>query len=149
MKVVLRDDVENVGRKGDLVDVADGYARNFLVPRGLALKATKGVVQQAESMRRSREAKEGRDRDAATELSTRLSGQRIEVGARAGEGGRLFGSVTSADIAAAIQAQAGIEVDRHKLGLGEPLKELGPAEITLKLHPEVEVTLTVDVVASA
>ena len=74
MKVVLRDDVENVGRKGDLVEVADGYARNFLVPRGLALKATKGVVEQAESMRRSRQAKEDRDREAATELSTRLNG---------------------------------------------------------------------------
>ena len=149
MRIVLRDDVENVGRKGDLVEVADGYARNFLVPRGLALKATKGVVEQAEAMRRNRQAKEDRDREAATELSGRLTGQRIEIGARAGEGGRLFGSVTAADVAEAIQAQAGIEVDRHKLGLGEPLKELGPAEVTLKLHPEVEVTLTVDVVANA
>jgi len=149
VRVVLRDDVENVGRKGDLVEVADGYARNFLVPRGLALKATKGVVEQAEAMRRNRQAKEDRDRESATELSGRLTGQRIEIGARAGEGGRLFGSVTAADIAEAIQAQAGIEVDRHKLGLGEPLKELGPAEVTLKLHPEVEVTLTVDVVANA
>ena len=149
MRVVLRDDVENVGRKGDLVEVADGYARNFLVPRGLALKATKGVVEQAEAMRRNRQAKEDRDRESATELSGRLTGQRIEIGARAGEGGRLFGSVTAADIAEAIQAQAGIEVDRHKLGLGEPLKELGPAEVTLKLHAEVEVTLTVDVVANA
>ena len=149
MKVVLRDDVENVGRKGDLVEVADGYARNFLVPRGLALKATRGVVEQAEAMRRSREAKEARDHEAASALSARLTGQRIEVGARAGEGGRLFGSVTAADIAEAIQAQSGVEVDRHKLGLGEPLKELGPAEVTLKLHPDVEVTLTVDVVASS
>jgi large subunit ribosomal protein L9 len=149
MRVVLRDDVENVGRKGDLVDVSDGYARNFLVPRGLALKATKGVVQQAESMRRSREAKETRDREAAEALSQRLTGTRIEIGARAGEGGRLFGSVTASDIADAIQAQAGVEVDRHRLGLGEPLKELGPAEVTLKLHPGVEVTLTIDVVATA
>ena len=149
MKVVLRDDVENVGRKGDLVDVSNGYARNYLVPRGLALQATKGVVQQAESMRRSREAKETRDREAAEALAQRLTGKRIEIGARAGEGGRLFGSVTAADVADAIQAQAGVEIDRHRLGLGEPLKELGPAEVTLKLHPEVEVTLTVDVVATA
>lgn len=149
MKVVLRDDVENVGRKGDLVDVADGYARNFLVPRGLALKATKGVVQQAESMRRSREAKEGRDREAAQAVSERLNGTRIEVGARAGEGGRLFGSVTASDIADAIQTQAGVEIDRHRLGLGEPLKELGSAEVKLKLYPDVEVTLTVDVVSDS
>ena len=146
MKVVLRDDVENIGRKGDLIEVTDGFARNFLVPRGLAMKATKGVMQQAEAMRRNREARDARDREAAQALADQLTGQRIELRARAGEGGRLFGSVTSADIADAVRAQTGVELDRRKTQLAEPLKELGAVEVPVKLHADVEVTLTVDVV---
>ena len=102
MRIVLRDDVESLGRKGDLVDVADGYARNYLVPRGLAMKATQGVVAQAESMRRNREAREVRDRQAAEALVPQSGGEPVTVGARAGEGGKLFGSVTTADIVAAV-----------------------------------------------
>ncbi|HEV8206741.1 MAG TPA: 50S ribosomal protein L9 [Acidimicrobiia bacterium] len=146
MKVVLRDDVENIGRKGDLIEVTDGFARNFLVPRGLAMKATKGVMQQAEAMRRNREARDARDREAAQALADQLTGQRIELRARAGEGGRLFGSVTSADVAHAVRAQTGVELDRRKTQLAEPLKELGAVEVPVKLHADVEVTLTVDVV---
>ena len=146
MRVVLRDDVENIGRKGDLIEVTDGFARNYLVPRGLAMKATKGVVQQADAMRRNREARDARDRDAAQALADQLSGRRIELRARAGEGGRLFGSVTSADVADAVRAQTGVELDRRKTQLAEPLKELGAVEVPVKLHSDVEVTLTVDVV---
>jgi large subunit ribosomal protein L9 len=146
VRVVLRDDVENVGRKGDLIEVTDGFARNFLVPRGLAMKATKGVVQQAEAMRRNREARDSRDRGAAQALADRLSGQRIELRARAGEGGRLFGSVTSTDVVDAVRAQTGVELDRRKTQLAEPLKELGAVEVPVKLHSDVEVTITVDVV---
>jgi large subunit ribosomal protein L9 len=146
VKVVLRDDVENIGRKGDLIEVTDGFARNFLVPRGLAMKATKGVMQQAEAMRRNREARDARDREAAQALADQLTGQRIELRARAGEGGRLFGSVTSADVAHAVRAQTGVELDRRKTQLAEPLKELGAVEVPVKLHADVEVTLTVDVV---
>lgn len=146
MKVVLRDDVENIGRKGDLIEVTDGFARNFLVPRGLAMKATKGVVQQAEAMRRNREARDARDRDAAQALADQLTGKRVELRARAGEGGRLFGSVTSADVADAVRAQTGVELDRRKTQLAEPLKELGAVEVPVKLHADVEVILTVDVV---
>jgi large subunit ribosomal protein L9 len=147
VRVVLRDDVENVGRKGDLIDVADGFARNYLVPRGLAMKATRGVVQQAEAMRRNREAREARDREAAQALADQLSGRRIEVGARAGEGGRLFGSVTAADVVDAVRAQTGVELDRRKTQLAEPLKELGAVEVPVKLHADVVVVLSVDVVA--
>jgi large subunit ribosomal protein L9 len=147
MKIVLREDVETLGRKGDLLDVADGYARNFLVPRGLAIVATKGVVQQSEAMRRNRQIKDVRDREAAQEVASRLSGAPIEVKARAGEGGKLFGSVTTADIVAAVQARSGIELDRRKLELAEPLKTLGPAEVAVQLHPEVTATITVEVVA--
>ena len=146
--MVLRGDVENLGRKGDMVDVADGYARNFLVPRGLAIKATRGVVQQAEAMRRNREVREVRDRSHATELAQRLSTTRIEVKARAGEGGRLFGSVTSGDIAEAVLAQTEVELDRRKISLAEPLKELGTVEVPVQLHTDVEATLTIEVVAS-
>jgi large subunit ribosomal protein L9 len=146
VKVVLRDDVENIGRKGDLIEVTDGFARNFLVPRGLAMKATKGVVQQAEAMRRNREARDARDREAAQALADQLTGKRIELRARAGEGGRLFGSVTSTDVADAVRAQTGVELDRRKTQLAEPLKELGAVEVPVKLHADVEVILTVDVV---
>jgi large subunit ribosomal protein L9 len=146
VRVVLRDDVENIGRKGDLIEVTDGFARNYLVPRGLAMKATKGVVQQAEAMRRNREARDARDREAAQALADQLSGQRIQLRARAGEGGRLFGSVTSADVVDAVRAQTGVELDRRKTQLAEPLKELGAVEVPVKLHSDVEVTLTVDVV---
>ena len=147
MKIVLRDDVENVGRKGDLIEVTDGFARNYLVPRGLAMKATKGVVRQADAMRRSREAREARDRDSAQALADQLTGRRIALRARAGEGGRLFGSITSADVVDAVRKQTGVELDRRKAQLAEPLKELGAVDLPVKLHPDVEVTLTVDVVA--
>jgi len=146
VKVVLRDDVENVGRKGDLIEVTDGFARNFLVPRGLAMKATKGVVQQAEAMRRNREARDARDREAAQALADQLTGRRIELRARAGEGGRLFGSVTPADVVDAVRAQTGVELDRRKTQLAEPLKELGAVEVPVRLHADVEATLTLDVV---
>jgi large subunit ribosomal protein L9 len=147
MKVVLRADVEPLGKKGDLLDVSDGYARNYLVPRGLALRATKGVVRQAEAMRRSREAREARERDAALAVADQLGGQRIAVRARAGAGGRLFGSVTAADLATAVQAQTGAEIDRRQLHLSEPLKALGPATVLVRLHPDIEVALDVEVVA--
>jgi large subunit ribosomal protein L9 len=147
MKIVLRDDVANLGQKGDVVDVADGYARNFLVPRGLAIKAENGVVKQAEAMRRNRSARELRDRAAAEALAARFTGRTLSVPARAGEGGKLFGSITSGDIVAALQEQFGVELDRRRLGLEEPLKELGVVELPVRLHTDVVATLTIDVVA--
>ena len=147
MKVVLRDDVETLGLKGDVVDVADGYARNYLVPRGLAIKAENGVVRQAEAMRRNRSAREQRDREAAQTLADRLVGRTLSVPARAGEGGKLFGSITAADIVGALHEQFGVELDRRRLGLEEPLKELGTVELAVRLHPDVVATLTIAVVA--
>ena len=125
MKVILRADVSDVGKKGDIVDVADGYARNYLVPKGLALKATNGNVQQAASMRRSRDLRDAEDRGAAEEVGTVLVPAVITVTAKAGSEGRLFGSVTTADVADAVQAQTGIELDRRKLQLDEPIKSVG------------------------
>jgi large subunit ribosomal protein L9 len=147
MKIVLRADVEHVGEKGDIVDVADGYARNFLVPRGLALRATTGVQKQADAMRRSRDAHDRRARETAQAIADQLA-PTVRVEARAGEGGRLFGSVTSSDIAAAVQAQLGVEVDRRDIALDEPLKELGVTEIAVKLHRDVTATLHIEVVSS-
>jgi large subunit ribosomal protein L9 len=147
VKVVLRDDVANLGQKGDVVDVADGYARNYLVPRGFAIKAETGVVKQAQAMRRNRSARELRDREAAQALADRFTGRTLSVPARAGEGGKLFGSITSSDIVAALQEQFGVELDRRRLALDEPLKELGTVELPVRLHTDVVATLTVDVVA--
>jgi large subunit ribosomal protein L9 len=147
VKVVLREDVETLGHKGDLVDVADGYARNFLVPRGLAMKATKGVVAQAEAMRRNRVVRDARERAVAEEIAGRLEGRRIPLTARAGEGGKLFGSITPADVAEAVAAAAETEIDRKSITLTEPLKELGEVEVPVRLHPEVTATVTVEVVA--
>lgn len=147
MKIVLREDVGKLGRKGDLLEVADGYARNYLVPRGLAIVATKGVVTQATAMRRNRQIRDDRDKEAAQELATRLTTSPIRVTARAGEGGKLFGSVTSADIAAAVKEQTKVEIDRRKITLAEPLKELGRAEVPVSLHAEVTVALAIEVIA--
>lgn len=147
MRVVLRSDVDDLGKKGDLMEVADGYARNYLVPRGLALQATKGAVKQAEAMRRNRDAREVREREGARATAQQLTATTITLRARAGEGGKLFGSVTATDIVDAVTAQTGVELDRRKVHLDEPLKELGAVEIPVKLHTDVEVTLSVEVVA--
>ena len=148
MKIVLRSDVDTLGKKGDLLDVAPGYARNYLVPRGLAIFATKGVEKQAASMRRSRDVRDNRERESAQALAARLASVPVQVPARAGEGGKLFGSVTAADVAAAIHATTGVEVDRRKVNLAEPLKALGPAEVEITLHSSVRVAVMIEVVAS-
>lgn len=147
MKVLLRTDVDGVGKRGDLIDVADGYARNFLVPKGFAIRATAGIENQAAAMRRSRDLKDAADRSAAEEIARVLVHTTITVTARAGAEGRLFGSVTSADVAAAIAEQAGIEIDRKLIHLDEPIKSLGQHTVPAKLHSDVEFPITVEVVA--
>lgn len=147
MKVVLRSDVTGVGNKGDVLDVADGYARNFLLPKGLALKASKGAEAQAESMRRSRDVKDAAARAAAQEIASTLVPTVINLSAKAGGEGKLFGSVTTADIAEAINAQTGIEIDRRQLHLDEPLKTTGTHTVSAKLHAEVEFPVTVEISA--
>jgi large subunit ribosomal protein L9 len=149
MKVVLREDVENLGNKGDLVDVADGYARNYLVPRGLALKATRGIQKQADAMKRNREVRNSREREAAQGLAAQFEGRTITIKARAGGEGRLFGSVTSVDVAEAVHKQTGVELDRRKIALDEPLKELGGVDLQVRLHPEVIASIHVEVEAAS
>jgi len=149
MKVVVRADVENLGNKGDIVDVADGYARNYLVPRGLALKATAGSQKQADAMRRNREVRDAREREAAQALAAQFEGRTITIKARAGAEGRLFGSVTSVDVADAVQKQTGPEIDRRKINLDEPLKELGGVDLQVRLHTDVLANLHVEVEAAS
>ena len=146
MKVILRSDVDSVGKKGDIVDVSDGYARNYLVPKGLALKATEGNEKQANAMRRARDIRDAKDRGAAEEVASSLVPKVITVKAKAGAEGRLFGSVTSTDLANAVQEQTGIELDRRKIHLDDPIKSLGTHQVPTRLHPEVEFVITVEVV---
>ena len=147
MQVILRTDVPELGKRGDMLDVADGYARNYLVPKGLAMKASSGAASQAASMRRARDLRDAQDRAAAETLATTLVPKVITVTARAGTEGRLFGSVTAGDIAAAIEAQTNVQIDRRKLVLAEPIKSLGTHVVPAKLHTDVEFPVTVDVVA--
>ena len=146
MRVVLRADVESLGNKGDLVEVRDGYARNYLVPRGLAIVANRGVVQQAEAMRRNRDVRDRREREAAQALAAQLVGRALTIKARAGAGGKLFGSVGAADVADAISTQISQAVDRRAIQLGEPWKEVGTYEVPVKLHRDVVPVVTVNVV---
>ena len=148
MKLLLRSDVSGVGKKGDIVDVADGYARNFLVPKGFAITASPGVEKQAAQMRRSRSIKDASDRAGAEEIAKLLVPTVITVKARAGAEGKLFGSVTTHDVADAVQAQTGIDLDRKVLVLDEPIKTLGTHAVGAKLHSEVEFQITVEVTAS-
>lgn len=147
MKVVLRSDVEGIGKRGDIVDVADGYARNHLVPGGKAIAATAGITAQAAAMRRARDLRDAKDREGAESVAQRLVPLVITVSARAGREGRLFGSVTAQDIVEAVHEQAGIELDRHRLLVHEPIRSLGTHEVGVRLHPDVQFQLRVDVVA--
>lgn len=147
MRVVLRTDLDHVGKRGDIVDVADGFARNFLLPKGHAIVATDGVTAQAAAMRKARDLKDARDRESAEVVARTLVPMVIRIPARAGSGGRLFGSITSTDIADAVAQQAKVTLDRRRLHLDEPIKSTGTHEVPVKLHSDVEFRITVEVVA--
>lgn len=149
MKVILRSDVSRLGNKGDVIEVADGYGRNFLLPRGLAFLATAGAEAQAESMRRSRDVKDVAARSAAEEVAKSLVNSPVTIEARVGVDDKLFGSITNADIAAAIAAQKGVEIDRRQIALDDHLKTVGTHLVPVKLHTDVEFPVTVEVEAEA
>jgi large subunit ribosomal protein L9 len=149
MQVILRSDVAGLGKRGDIVDVADGHARNYLLPQGFAITASAGAVQQAAKMRRARDLRDASDRDAATTVASTLVPKVISVSAKAGSEGRLFGSVTSSDITAAVLEQTGIELDRKVIHLDEQIKTLGQHTVTVALHPDVSFPITIEVVADA
>lgn len=145
MKVLLIKDVDNLGYAGDVKEVADGFGRNFLLPRSLAVLATTGALKQAETIRKSAEKHRAQERADAQAISNQLVGLELLFERRAGETGKLYGSVTSGDIAEAIQEKTGIELDKRKVALPEPIRSLGETEVTIKLMIEVATTVKVQV----
>ena len=146
MKVLLRTDVEGLGRTGDFVEVARGYARNYLVPQGLAVEASSGMAAQAEAMQRKRALQAAADKSDAEESAARLEGLVLQVTAKASEEGRLFGSVGVVEVVSALVDQFGLEVDRRQVS-GDPVKDLGTHSFTVQLHPEVDLQVSVEVQA--
>ena len=146
MNVILREDIAGVGRRGYIVTVADGHARNYLLPRGLALVASAGAIQQANSMRRARDLREANDRAAAHTVAEALTARSFTVKAKAGNEGRLFGYVTTADIVSALTAQAGVTLDRKKI-VAQPIRTTGSHTALVRLHADVECTIKLSVVA--
>jgi large subunit ribosomal protein L9 len=144
-KLILRSDLAGIGKRGDIVEVSDGHARNYLIPQGLAMVATDGAVSQAKAMRRSRDLRDAADRESAQTIASALVARTITITQKAGAEGRLFGSVTSGDIAQAIHAQANISIDRKKIHV-EPIKTLGTYSVAVKLHSDVEFPVNVEVV---
>jgi large subunit ribosomal protein L9 len=145
MKLILTQEVTGLGAPGDVVDVKDGYGRNYLVPRGLAIVWTRGGEKTIESIKKARDSRAVRDADHAAEVKARLEGSTFQVKVRAGEGGRLFGAVTTSDIASAI-ADAGAEVDKRTIVVANPIKSLGTHTVTVKVHDDVEAQVSLNVV---
>jgi large subunit ribosomal protein L9 len=145
MKLILTQEVTGLGAPGDVVEVKDGYGRNYLVPRGLALVWTRGGEKTIESIKKARESRAVRDETHAAEVKAKLEGSTFQVKVRAGEGGRLFGAVTTADIASAI-VDAGAEVDKRTIVVANPIKSLGAHTVTVKLHDDVEAQVNLNVV---
>jgi large subunit ribosomal protein L9 len=148
MKLILTQEVTGLGEPGDVVEVAAGYGRNYLVPRGVAMQWTRGAEKQIELIRRARSAREIRGLDDAKVAATKLAAMTVHLRTRAGGGGRLFGSVSTSDIADAVQAAGGPIVDRRKIEVGNPIKTVGVHQVAVRLHPEVSATLNVEVSAS-
>ena len=146
MKVILKQDVANLGGAGDIVDVADGYGNNYLVPRNLAMRASKGAVADAEAMRVARVKRESRSKGEAEELKGRLEAKSVSISAKAGEDGTLYGSIGNSAVADAVQDQLGITVDRRRIPMEKPFKQLGTHEVDVRIHSEVVATLRVEVV---
>jgi large subunit ribosomal protein L9 len=145
MKLILTQEVSGLGAPGDVVEVAGGYGRNYLVPRGLAMRWSRGAEKQIESIKRARAAREIRSVEDARAAAERLAGLRVRMRTRAGSGGRLFGSISTADIAAAVKDAGGPELDRRKIEIGNPIKTIGAHQVAVRLHPEVSATVEVEV----
>ena len=146
MKIVLRDNVDGLGKRGEVLDVSDGYSRNYLIPKGLAMQASPGAEAEATAMRRVEDQRNAQSRDAANALAQRIGATPMVIAARASDEGRLFGSVGPTEIIGAA-AHAGIEIDRRVVAMDEPIKELGDHSVTLELHPEVKMAISVSVIS--
>jgi large subunit ribosomal protein L9 len=148
MKLILTQEVSGLGAPGDIVEVKDGYGRNFLVPRGFAIRWTRGGERTVDSIKAARSSREVRDLDHARQIKTQLEAGTVDLPVRAGEGGRLFGAVTVGDIAGAIaNATGGAQVDKRKIIVGNPIKSLGTHQVTVKVHDEVDALVSLNVVA--
>jgi large subunit ribosomal protein L9 len=148
MKVILQKEVDKLGTPGDVVDVADGYARNFLIPKGLAASASKGAVKHAERLREAHEKRQRAELEDAQAIADRLASTPLRMSAKAGEDGRLFGSITAHHLAEEIEKVAGGEIDRRQIHLEEPIRSVGAHEVKVHLHPDVDATVTVQIVAT-
>ncbi|MEE1939545.1 50S ribosomal protein L9 [Streptomyces sp. TRM 70361] len=148
MKIILTNEVSGLGNAGDVVEVKDGYARNYLLPRGFAIRWTKGGEKDVEQIRRARKIHEIATIEQANEIKGRIEGLTVRLKVRAGEQGRLFGSVTPADIASAVKNAGGPDVDKRRIELGSPIKTLGSHQVTVRLHPEVSAKVGVEVGAA-
>lgn len=146
MKLVLTQDVDGLGNEGEIVEVARGYGRNYLLPKKMAIKATTGALKHAEARLASRLEVERRAKSEAEVLAAKLTGTRVVIAAQAGDEGKLFGSVQAADVVAGVEKFAGIQLERKYLSMDAPIKDIGLHEINVKLHPEVEFPLTIDVI---
>ena len=147
MKIILQRPVEKLGAPGDILDVADGYARNFLIPKGMAAPASKGAIRHAARLRQGHEKRVEASFEDATTTAGRLSATPVRVSGKAGEGGRLFGSLPAHTLAQEIEKATGVAVDRRHIDLADPIRSVGTHEIAIHLHPEVTATVTVEVVA--
>ncbi|MEU6974803.1 MULTISPECIES: 50S ribosomal protein L9 [unclassified Streptomyces] len=148
MKIILTHEVSGLGAAGDVVDVKDGYARNYLVPRGFAIRWTKGGEKDVAQIRRARKIHEIATIEQANEVKARLEGVKVKLAVRSGDAGRLFGSVTQADVASAIKAAGGPDVDKRRVELGSPIKTLGAHQVSVRLHADVVAKLGVEVIAA-
>ena len=149
MKLILNSEVTGLGAPGDVVEVKDGYGRNYLVPQGFAQKWNKGADKQIASIRRAREVREVRDLGSANEIKSQLASLSVTLPAKSGGGGRLFGSITPADVVAAVTAAGGPKLDKRLLHIATPIKSTGSHTVTVKIHAEVEASLKVEVVAAS
>ncbi|WP_116947814.1 50S ribosomal protein L9 [Jiangella endophytica] len=146
MKLILTQEVPGLGAAGDVVEVKDGYGRNYLMPRGFAIAWTKGGQKEIDSIRRARSAREFADLDSARAVKAQLEGTAVKLAAKAGDSGRLFGAVTSADIASAVTASGGPAIDKRRIEVGSPIKTVGTHRVTVRLHPEVAANVALEVV---
>lgn len=146
MKLILTQEVTGLGAPGDVVEVKDGYGRNYLVPRGVAIRWTRGAEKTVESIKTARSSRAVRDHDHAEEIKTKLEAQPVSVKVRSGEGGRLFGAVTVSEIAEALTETSGQPVDKRTIAVQNPIKSLGAHEVTVKLHDEVAATVHLNVI---
>ena len=148
MKLILTQEVTGLGAPGDVIEVKPGYGRNYLVPRGLAMQWTRGAEKQIELIRRARSAREIRSLDDAREAASKLATMTVRLQTRAGSGGRLFGSISTADIVAAVKNAGGPAIDKRKIEVRNPIKTVGAHQVAVRLHPEVSATLSVEVSGS-